>query len=92
MPKLKYPIIGTRITFRETHPKEIGRHYLIRVSVDGSEPYLMAFRDTRQKNVIKKLIREDKKILGATVRCMVDGRFVVIEHSPQTDFMEEINV
>ena len=100
---VSYPPKNSIITFREPFPrierysvdrngiKFIDPHstkYYIKVSIDDQPEKEIRIDRQQQLDVIDYLISVDEKLTSAEVRCDSQGRFVVLQHSPQEDFFD----
>lgn len=87
-----YPPENCIITFREPFPrKEFSpdKIYYIRARIDSMPEMEIRIVKEQQMEVMDELIAQDKKLTCARVAC-IDGEFIVVSRSPQSDFLEMI--
>ena len=92
MSGIMYPPRNSEISFLEPYPrKELSGQtikYYIKVEINGAHIQEIRIIRNQNKEIMDSLIRTDKKLTGAIVKCDSHCRFLVLRHSPQTDFFE----
>jgi len=89
-----YPSKNCDIVFREPFARvsfEPEKKYYIRAIVNGTPEQLIRINAKQQISVMDELVRKDKKLLNACVKC-IDGNFFVTCHSGQGDFFEAVDI
>ena len=93
MAGIPYPPKNCRIAFREPFPRrevyEGRKWYYIRAIIDEEPEKEIRMDTVHQTQFLDNLIYQDKKLLNAVVLCK-DGRFELVQHSPQLDFFEAV--
>jgi len=84
-----YPKKEDVITFLEPFPRYMDDKYIIDVALNDKR-HVIRTKCKQHKEIIDELIKTDKKLTGATVKCTDHGEFVVISHSPQEDFFNMV--
>lgn len=100
MTSVPYPKEGQTITFLEPFPRK--EHdwvqsvvYYIRVNVSSesgkmTKDTLIRIKKKQQIKILDWLLKEDKKLTMAVVKCMPGRTFMVMQHSPQSDFFDKV--
>ena len=87
-----YPPKNSVITFLEPYPRvekyNRTKWYYIKACVNGLPEQEIRMDKKQQLSVVDYLLQVDGKLTGAVVDCDSQGRFVVLQHSPQSDFFE----
>lgn len=101
MTTVPYPKEGQKITFLEPFPRK--EHdwvqsvvYYIRANISYESgktihDTLIRIKKKQQIKILDWLLKEDKKLTFATVKCMPGKTFMVLEHSPQEDFFDKVS-
>jgi hypothetical protein len=78
------------ILFREPFPMFTpSGSMVILASVNGKKAKEIEVEDREQQKVVTRLLNRDKKLTDAKVKS-TDGKWRVVKHSPQTDFLEMV--
>ena len=89
---IPYPPKNSTIVFREPFPrKEWSSNqlkYYIKVSIDDLPEQEIRIVKRQQRECMDYLIQVDLKLTNAVVDCDSQGRFTVLQHSPQTSFFD----
>ena len=92
MTSIPYPPKNSLITFREPfYSKEWNGYkmrYYIKASVDGGPESEMRVAARQQMELMDYILQVDLKLTNAVVDCDSQGRFTVLQHSPQGDFFD----
>jgi len=80
---------GMYFVFREPFPHKDPKGLRILVGKGKSEHEILITSE-KQIQVLNKLIEDDGKLLNAVVK-VVGQDFVVVKHSPQSDFFKEVD-
>jgi len=78
------------ILFREPFPIFTPEGNMeILASVDGKKPREIEVKDMEQQKVLLRMLEKDKKLTDAKIKS-TDGKWRVVRHSPQADFLEMV--
>ena len=94
MTSIPYPPKNSIITFREPYfRKEWTANkvkYYIRASLNGLPEREIRIVAKQQKNTMDYLLQVDKKLTNAIIKCDSYSKFIVLQHSPQIDFLDMV--
>ncbi len=101
MSAVPYPKEGQKITFLEPFPRK--EHdwvqsvvYYIRANISYESGktinnILIRIKKKQQIKILEWLLKEDNKLTCATVKCMPDKTFMIIQRSTQKDFFDKVS-
>ena len=89
---IPYPPRKSTIVFMEPYPRrEWNGHsmtYYIKASINDNLEQEIRISAKQQGEIMEHLIRVDRKLTGAIVKSDSNGRWIVLRHSPQSDFFD----
>jgi len=87
--KARFPPKNSILTFREPFLKTVPGESVkcILACVDDTER-LVKIEEEQHLDIIDYLLLTDKKLTNAVVRCDSQCRWVVLQHSPASDFFD----